>query len=330
MKNILLIGGAGYVGTVITSHFLKLGYKVKALDNFVYKNQESIQAYLGDENYEFIAGDLGDENSLKNASKGIDNVVILAGLVGDPITKKYPDESYKINEVGVQTCIDFFDNENIKKMILISTCSNYGLIIENELADENFELNPLSLYAKAKVAAELHLMSKKGNVGYTGTVLRFATAFGLSPRMRFDLSVSEFVRDLYFGEELLVFDEHTWRPYCHVRDFARLIEKVINADNEKVNFEVFNAGGEVNNFTKKMIVDTIKEYLPEAKIKYGENGSDPRNYKVSFKKAKEILGFEPKFTVKDGIEELIKAFELGVYNDSLENKNKYGNYIIKY
>lgn len=330
MRNILLIGGAGYVGTVITSHFLKLGYKVKALDNFVYKNQESIQAYLGDENYEFIAGDLGDENALKNASKGIDNVVILAGLVGDPITKKYPDESYKINEVGVQTCIDFFDNENIKKMILISTCSNYGLIKENELADENFELNPLSLYAKAKVAAELHLMSKKGNVGYTGTVLRFATAFGLSPRMRFDLSVSEFVRDLYFGEELLVFDEHTWRPYCHVRDFARLIEKVINADNEKVNFEVFNAGGEVNNFTKKMIVDTIKEYLPEAKIKYGENGSDPRNYKVSFKKAKEILGFEPKFTVKDGIEELIKAFELGVYNDSLENKNKYGNYIIKY
>jgi nucleoside-diphosphate-sugar epimerase len=328
MKNILLIGGAGYVGTAITSHFLKLGYKVRALDNFVYKNQESIQAYLGDENYEFFAGDLGDENSLKNASVGIDNVVILAGLVGDPITKKYPNESYKINELGVQKCIDFFDNKNIKKMILISTCSNYGLIKENELADENFELNPLSLYAKAKVAAELHLMSKKGKVGYTGTVLRFATAFGLSPRMRFDLSVSEFVRDLFFGEELLVFDEHTWRPYCHVRDFARLIEKVINADNEKVNFEVFNAGGEVNNFTKKMIVDTIKEYLPEARIKFGENGSDPRNYKVSFKKAKEILGFEPKFTVKDGIEELLKAFELGVYNDSLENRNKYGNYII--
>lgn len=330
MKNILLIGGAGYVGTVVTSHFLKLGYKVKVLDNFVYNNQESIQSYLGDENYEFVFGDLGDKNVLEKTTNGIENVVILGGLVGDPITKKYPDASNKINESGVQSCIDFFDNKNIKKLILISTCSNYGLIKEDELADENFELNPLSLYAKAKVAAELHLMSKKGNVGYTGTVLRFATAFGLSPRMRFDLSVSEFVRDLYFGEELLVFDEHTWRPYCHVRDFARLIEKVINADNEKVNFEVFNAGGEVNNFTKKMIVDTIKEYLPDAKIKYGENGSDPRNYKVSFKKAKEILGFEPKFTVKDGIEELIKAFELGVYNDSIENKNKYGNYIIKY
>jgi nucleoside-diphosphate-sugar epimerase len=232
--------------------------------------------------------------------------------------------------VGVTTCIDFFDNKNIENLILISTCSNYGLIGENELADENFELNPLSLYAKAKVAAELHLMSKKGKVNYTGTVLRFATAFGLSPRMRFDLSVSEFVRDLYFGEELLVFDEHTWRPYCHIRDFARLIDLVIHADKAKVNFEVFNAGGEVNNFTKKMIVDTIASFIPEANIKFGANGSDPRNYKVSFQKVKNTLGFEPQYSVKQGIEELINAFKIGVYGDSMTNKNKYGNYEITY
>ena len=330
MKNVLLIGGAGYVGTVITSHFLKLGYKVRVLDNFVYKNQESIQAYLGDENYEFITGDLGDIQILEKAAQGIHNVVILGGLVGDPITKKYPKASNEINDIGVQACIDFFDDKRLNRLIFISTCSNYGLIKEDELADENFELNPLSLYAKAKVGAELHLMSKKDKVQYTGTVLRFATAFGLSPRMRFDLSISEFVRDLYFGEELLVFDEHTWRPYCHVRDFARLIDLVINADSEKVYFEVFNAGGEVNNFTKKMIVDTIAAYIPGAQIKFGANGSDPRNYKVSFKKAKDTLGFEPKFTVKDGIEELIHALKIGVYGDSLGNKNRYGNYEIEY
>jgi len=329
-KNVLLIGGAGYVGTVITSHFLKLGFKVRALDNFVYDNQEAIQAYLGDESYEFISGDLGNMDTLAKAAEGIENVVILGGLVGDPITKNYPEASNKINDIGVQACIDFFDDKKLNKLIFISTCSNYGLIKENELADENFDLNPLSLYAKAKVAAELHLMSKKGKVSYTGTVLRFATAFGLSPRMRFDLSVSEFVRDLYFGEELLVFDEHTWRPYCHVRDFARLIELVIEADNEKVSFEVFNAGGEVNNFTKKMIVDTIASYIPDANIKYGANGTDPRNYKVSFKKVKDTLGFEPKYTVKNGIEELINAFKIGVYSDSLSNKNKYGNYQINY
>lgn len=330
MKNILLVGGAGYVGTVITSHFLKLGYKIKVLDNFVYENQNAIESYLGDENYEFIFGDLGNTQDLEKASQGVQSVVILGGLVGDPITKKFPEASGKINEEGITTCIDFFDDKNIENLILISTCSNYGLIGENELADENFELNPLSLYAKAKVAAELHLMSKKGKVSYTGTVLRFATAFGLSPRMRFDLSVSEFVRDLYFGEELLVFDEHTWRPYCHIRDFARLIDLVINADKEKVNFEVFNAGGEVNNFTKKMIVDAIASFIPEAKIKFGANGSDPRNYKVSFKKVKETLGFEPQYSVKQGIEELINALKIGVYKDSMANKNKYGNYEINY
>jgi nucleoside-diphosphate-sugar epimerase len=330
MKSVLLIGGAGYVGTVITSHFLKIGYKVRVLDNFVYDNQSAIESYLGDENYEFIFGDLGNVQDLEKASKGVQYVVILGGLVGDPITKKFPEASGKINEVGVTTCIDFFDNKNIENLILISTCSNYGLIGENELADENFELNPLSLYAKAKVAAELHLMSKKGKVNYTGTVLRFATAFGLSPRMRFDLSVSEFVRDLYFGEELLVFDEHTWRPYCHIRDFARLIDLVIHADKAKVNFEVFNAGGEVNNFTKKMIVDTIASFIPEANIKFGANGSDPRNYKVSFQKVKNTLGFEPQYSVKQGIEELINAFKIGVYGDSMTNKNKYGNYEITY
>lgn len=330
MKSVLLIGGAGYVGTVITSHFLKIGYKVRVLDNFVYDNQNAIASYLGDENYEFIFGDLGNVQDLEKASKGVQYVVILGGLVGDPITKKFPEASGQINDLGVTTCIDFFDNKNIENLILISTCSNYGLIGENELADENFELNPLSLYAKAKVAAELHLMSKKGKVNYTGTVLRFATAFGLSPRMRFDLSVSEFVRDLYFGEELLVFDEHTWRPYCHIRDFARLIDLVIHADKAKVNFEVFNAGGEVNNFTKKMIVDAIASFIPEAKIKFGANGSDPRNYKVSFQKVKTTLGFEPQYSVKQGIEELINAFKIGVFKDSMSNKNKYGNYEINY
>jgi len=330
MNNILLIGGAGYVGTVITSHFLKLGYKVRVLDNFVYKNQDSIQAYLGDENYELIYGDLGDVDVLAQASEGIHNVVILGGLVGDPITKKYPDISYKINDKGVKACIDFFDDKKLERLIFISTCSNYGLIKEDELADEKFGLNPLSLYAKAKVAAELHLMSKKGKVNYTGTVLRFATAFGLSPRMRFDLTVSEFVRDLYFGKELLVFDEHTWRPYCHVRDFARLIELVMNTDSKKVHFEVFNAGGEANNFTKKMIVDTIGSYIPKAKITFGANGSDPRNYKVSFKKVKETLGFEPQYNVENGIVELINAFKIGVYSDSLADINRYGNYEIEY
>ena len=330
MKNILLIGGGGYVGTVISSYLLKLGFNINVLDKFVYKNSKSIESYIGDSSYKFFYGDFIDKDDLKKASDNIDVVVVLGGLVGDPITKSYPDESDLINNKGIKSCIDYFDNSNIEKLIFISTCSNYGLIKDNELADEDFELNPLSLYAKAKVSAEKYLINKKNKVDYSATILRFATAFGLSPRMRFDLTISEFVRDLYFGNELEVFDEHTWRPYCHVRDFARLIHKVIIAENEVINFEIFNAGGENNNATKQMIVNKILERIPDAKVKYKENGSDPRNYKVSFQKIEEKLGFKPKYSIDDGVKELINAFRIGLYDDSIINKEQYGNYVLNY
>ena len=326
----MIIGGAGYVGTVLTGHLLKKGYSVKVLDNFVYNNYFSVESFVGDPSYTLIKGDMTDEAALQKAGEGVSNVILLAGLVGDPITKKYPNESHQINDIGVKNAISFFKGKGLDKFVFVSTCSNYGLIKENELADEDFELNPLSLYAEAKVASEKYLISQKDDADYTGVVLRFATAFGLSPRMRFDLSVSEFVRDIYFGEELLVYDEHTWRPYCHVRDFARLIEMVINAPKENVSFQVYNAGGDVNNFTKKMIVDKILEHIPNGQVKYGKMGSDPRNYRVSFKKVKEQIGFEPQFTVEDGIEELVKSLEMGLYSNSLKEKERYGNYHIVY
>ena len=146
--------------------------------------------------------------------------------------------------------------------------------------------------------------------------------------MRFDLSLNEFVRDLYFGQDLDVFDENTWRPYCHVRDFARLVEIVINSKNSLVNFQTFNSGGEVNNFTKKMMVDLILKKIPNGNVNYTSGGGDPRNYKVSFEKVKNVLGFEPKYTLNDGIKELIESFNNGLFRDSLVNKNQYGNYLI--
>ena len=328
MKNVLLIGGAGYVGTVVTSHFLKKGYKVTVLDNFIYDNQFAITPYVGDPKYKIVKGNMGDSKVLDSVSVGITDVIILAGLVGDPITKKYPRESESINESAVKNCMDYFNGKGLEKLVFISTCSNYGLIKDDELADENFELSPLSLYAKAKVANEKYLLSKKETVDYTGVVLRFATAFGLSPRMRFDLSISEFVRDMFFGEELEVYDKDTWRPYCHVRDFARLLDIVVNSEKEKVNFEVFNAGGNVNNATKQMLINEIIKKVPEAIVSFSENGSDPRNYRVTFEKVKNVLGFEPKYTIEDGVEELLNALEIGLYKDSVSNKNRYGNYTL--
>lgn len=329
-RKILLIGGAGYVGTVLTSHLLNQGYSVRSFDNFVYENEFAITPFIGGANYEFVKGDISNESDLDKAISGVSDVVILAGLVGDPITKKYPAESNAINTEGVQNCFHYLNGKGLNRVIFISTCSNYGLIEEGELADEEFELNPLSLYATAKVDAEKLLLSLAGEVDYVGTVLRFATAFGLSPRMRFDLTISEFTRDLFLGNELVVYDEHTWRPYCHLRDFSRLIQVVLEADEEKVSFEVFNAGGDMNNFTKKMIVDEVLKLIPDGKVAYNSQGSDPRNYKVSFTKVKERLGFVPKFTVQSGIQELVEALKLGLYSDSVVDSEKYGNYKIRY
>ena len=329
MKNILLIGGEGYIGNVVSTNLLNAGYSVISYDNFLFNNNHCVLHKIQNPNYQFIFGDMLDIEHLSKTLDGVDGTVLLAGLVGDPITKKYPKESALINDEGVKNVIDLCAEKN-SQFIFVSTCSNYGLIKDDELAHEKFVLNPLSLYAKSKVNAEKHILSLKGKTGMSPTILRFATAFGLSPRMRFDLTVSEFTRDLVMGNDLLVYDADTWRPYCHVGDFARLIQMVLEASQEKVSFEVFNAGGEVNNATKKMIVDFILKKIPDGKVKYQEHGSDPRNYRVNFKKVKTVLGFEPKYTVQDGIDELVNAMDNHIFDHVDKNRNFHGNYKINY
>jgi len=330
MTKVLLIGGEGYIGNIVAHSLLQDGLIVTSLDNLIYNNHQCVLNKYPAENFSFVYGDMVDPGKLENEIENTDAVVLLAGLVGDPITKNYPQESALINDQGVKNVIDLCAKQNVEKFIFISTCSNYGLIESDELADENHELNPLSLYAKSKVNAEEYILSLKDKTEMNPTVLRFATAFGLSPRMRFDLTVSEFTRDLLLGNELLVYDAHTWRPYCHVQDFARLIQMVIEAPAEKVLFEVFNAGGDVNNATKQMIVDYILEKIPDGKVRHQKHDSDPRNYRVSFEKVKETLGFEPKYTIQDGIGELIDAFKNHVFDRIDENPNFFGNYEIHY
>jgi nucleoside-diphosphate-sugar epimerase len=325
-RHILIVGGAGYVGSVLTDHFLSRGHRVRSFDNLLYNHGLSVVPFLKNPDYQFINGDLANEAEFTAALDGITDVIMLAGLVGDPVTKKYPDQAARINDDGHQLMVRLLGGRGINKVVFVSTCSNYGLVEGDQLADENFELNPLSLYAQSKVHIEKQLMGLKGNIDYAPTILRFATAFGLSARMRFDLTVSEFTRALFLGEDLLVYDADTWRPYCHLRDFAALIERVFEAPRETVAFDVFNAGGEVNNFTKQMIVDAILEVLPKGKVRYQEHGADPRNYRVDFTKVSERLYFEPAFTVQDGIIELVDAMKQGLFHNIDSPPSFYGNW----
>ena len=326
MRKILLVGGAGYVGSVLTHHLLSENYQVCSLDQFLYQNNHCVLPYVGCAGYEFHYGDLCDARLVLNLLKDVTDVVILAGLVGDPITKKFPEISKRINEEGIQRLIELINGHGLDRVIFVSTCSNYGLIRSEQFANEEFDLNPLSLYAKAKVAAEKKLLSMRGETDFSPTILRFATAFGLSPRMRFDLTVNEFTRDLVLGKELLVFDADTWRPYCHVRDFARLIQIVLEAPKQSVANEVFNAGGDLNNYTKQMIVDIISDFLPKSKVTYQDKGNDPRNYRVDFRKVRERLNFIPKYSIRDGIAELTSAINSRVFEHVDKSPNLYGNY----
>jgi nucleoside-diphosphate-sugar epimerase len=329
-KSILVIGGAGYIGPVITAQLLSAGHRVVCLDLLLYENGLSIASLLGNPNYQFIHGDLSDFEALDRALVGITDVVVLGGLVGDPITKTYPVAANLINDKGIIGCIDYLNGKGLDRVIFVSTCSNYGLLDSSDLADELYPLQPLSLYAKSKVAAEHHILSMKGAVDYTPTILRFATAFGLAPRMRFDLTVNEFTLELASGKELLVFDANTWRPYCHVKDFGRLILTVLQAPQTKVAFEVFNAGGEINNFTKQGVVDIICSKVPNARVKYQAQGSDPRNYRVDFTKVYETLGFKPIYSVHDGVVELLDAIGQHIFDNAGKLRNFHGNYELRY
>lgn len=320
---ILLVGGEGYVGKVISKNLIKNKFKITSFDNLIYNQPKPKSNKL----FQFIKGDITNTDDLKKLfKKDYDFLVLLAGLVGDPITKKYPKSSKEINLKGVKKVINFYYKSKIKKILFISTCSNYGVINKNIFAKENYKLNPKSLYAKHKVNIEKYLISKK-NETKPYVILRFSTAYGTSERMRFDLTINQFVKDLFFGKRIEVYDAETFRPYCYTSDFAKVIIKLIkNKDKRTIN-EIYNIGSTDNNFSKRMIVNKISKFFKKKDIKYLDGKKDPRNYKVNFGKFKSNFKF--KFMPIDkGIDQIITFLKKN--KSSLrKTSNKLGNYHIK-
>ena len=327
-KKILIIGGEGYIGQVVSKFLIKNEFSVLSYDNLIY-GQENIKHLDNDPNYKFVHADIRDTKNLKKSFDDIFGIVILAGLVGDPITKKYPEEAYNINYLAIKNVIDLSIRKKIERIIFVSTCSNYGLIGEDETADEQFALNPLSSYAKAKVDIEQYILSLKSNTESCITIFRFATAFGLSSRMRYDLTVNEFTRDIFNEKKLEIYDSDTWRPYCHVDDFANILTLALQKEKSKVWFEVFNAGSDGNNLTKRMIIEKILKYKNSSNIQYvDKEGSDKRNYRVNFSKLNKIFNYNCKFSVDDGIKEIIDHLEK-LKEDKYNVDDNFGNYKIE-
>jgi len=328
-RRILVIGGAGYIGSTLVRVLLEKGASVRVLDNLLYGNGGAIADLSETPRFDFIRGDFCDRLILERSLNGVSDVILLAALVGDPLCKKYPDEARRINDAGTIALIDSLKGLKLNRFVFMSTCSNYGLREDNTPADENSPLKPLSLYAETKVKVEKYILNNLSSFDFAPVVLRCATAFGISPRMRFDLTVSEFTRQLALGREMVVYDENTWRPYCHIRDIGEAITAVLEAPREKIAGEIFNVGSNRANFTKKMLVDLILQRFPQGKVQYQKGGRDARNYRVNFDKIAVSLNFKAGHDIPAAIDSLADAINNGLYDDVEPRHHYYGNYTLE-
>ena len=231
--------------------------------------------------------------TVRNAVSGQDAVIHLAAVVGDPACSREPDLARATNLDASLALIEESRRAEVRRFIFASTCSNYGKMKDtDQYVDEESELSPVSLYAETKVAVEMALLQSGCNDGWCPTPLRFSTVYGVSPRMRFDLTVNEFTMEMLTKKHLKVFGEQFWRPYLHVWDAARAIQLVLSSPTADVGGAVFNVGATDQNFQKQQLVELIRPYAPDAVVEFVHKAEDPRDYRVSFCADNEAAGIQ--------------------------------------
>jgi len=318
-KTILVTGGAGYVGSTFIRNALFAGYHVRCLDLLIYSGKPII-GFINHPNFEFVHGDIRDKITVNKCLENVDYVVHLAAIVGDKPCQVAPKSAYQINFKGTQILADLAKKAKIKRFIFASTCSNYGISNPNQLATEESVLNPVSLYAETKIDSESYLSSISDNK-FLATSLRFGTAYGVSFRTRFDLTVNSFAYEAWTSNEIIVFAADTWRPYIHVSDMSLIILRLIECDKKETNGTIYNSGFTSENYTKKGIVEILAKLMPELKVKYIDNIDDRRDYRVSFEKVEFLLNLKPTKTVEDGYRELLHCFQNGIITGSEYDAN---------
>lgn len=317
---ILLTGGAGYVGSTLTPFLLAAGHQVRVLDYLAYGGQ-SLLGVWAHPGFEFIRGDIRDREILRTAVADRDAVVHLAAIVGDPACSREPDLARSTNLDASLALIAESQSGGVERFIFASTCSNYGKMKNSsQYVDEESELRPVSLYAETKVAVETALLESGRSEHWCPTPLRFATIYGVSPRMRFDLTVNEFTMEILTKKRLKVYGEQFWRPYVHARDAARAIELVLNSSPALVGGRVFNVGATDQNFQKKQLVAMIRPYAPDAVVEFVFKAEDPRDYRVSFARITDQLGFKITRTVAEGIAEIAHLVRENVVDNFADQK----------
>ncbi|MFQ5713600.1 MAG: NAD-dependent epimerase/dehydratase family protein [Candidatus Scalinduaceae bacterium] len=317
---LLITGGGGYVGSTLIREALSKGYRVRCLDFLIYGGKPLI-GLLNHPNFELIQGDIRDKEVVKRSMENVDYVIHLAAIVGDLPCQAAPRSAYQINFQGTCLLAEAAKKTGVKKFIFASTCSNYGAIDTRIAANELTTLNPVSLYAELKIDCEKFLQ-EFSEERFAVICLRYGTAYGVSFRTRFDLTVNSFAYEALTKNEIVVFGSNTWRPYIHVHDMAIVALLVLAAPSEKVQGQILNAGSTAQNYTKHQIIEILKKCLSGLRTRCLNNVDDNRSYRVDFSKINQTLGFVPMHTVKSGFEEIIFCFNKGILTSEDYESNK--------
>lgn len=310
VNRVLVVGGAGYLGSVLVPLLLERGYKTRVFDSFLF-GDKALEAFKSHPDCELAPGDIRDIQAVVQAMRDCDAVIHLAAIVGDPACDQNETLAIEVNRAAVRMLVEVARGSGVSRFLFASTCSVYGA--SDFLMDERTRVDPISTYAKTKADSEQILVGAR-TPDFHPTVLRLGTLFGLSPRIRFDLVVNLLVAKAATTGRITIFNGDQWRPFVHVQDAARAFVVCLEANPEVVSGEIFNAGAFAMNCRLLDVGETIARLLPKTEIEHVQN-ADKRNYRVAFDKIHTRLGFACERTLEDGVQEIYALLRSGRIDD---------------
>lgn len=312
-ERVLVVGGAGYIGSVLTRRLLRAGYQTRVFDRLAF-GSGALAGLEANPDFELVEGDMRDVNALVRAAQGVDAVVLLGAIVGDPACALDEKLTVETNYAATALAAEVCKGVGVGRLIFASTCSVYGAA--SETVDERSALNPVSLYARTKIDSERILLGARSE-SFHPTILRLGTAFGWSHRARFDLVVNLLTAKTHFEKEIVIYNGEQWRPFVHIADIAQAFQLALEAPTDVVSGEVFNVGSNAMNHRLSDVGRTLAALDPDLTVRREEN-SDARTYRVSFDKIASALGFRAEHTLEDGIEEMLEQIRSGRIVDYTE------------
>ena len=333
-KHVVITGGAGYIGSLMAAHLLQSGYGVTVVDDLLYGG-ESLIPYFSFPAFQFVKGNVWEPRTVRQALRSDwpapQAIIHLAAIVGFPACQAVGRQvAWRYNVEATQHVFEQAVEIGVKRFIFSSTYSNYGLSQDGDPMTEESPVNPQSLYAETKIAAERYLLAQ-ANSACAPLIFRLANLYGLSPRPRFDLIVNQFVLEAFTRRELVIYQRGYSRSFMHVSDAARGFLLGLIAPEEAIRGQIFNLGSKDGNYTKDELVALILKRLPETLVHYKDItfGGDMRDITVSFDKVHQQLGFTPIRTVDDGVREVLHALRDGVINNPHDAKYRNAQFIVQ-